>query len=73
MLHGMRHVRRLNQVLNDNCGLSIDSILRILLDTPTARRCGLGKGLVPAIVAELFEFLVDNVSGLIVRAKENTV
>ena len=62
MLHGMRHVRGLNQMLQDNGGLAIDAIATIRLVVVLVfglRR--LVKGLFPTRIAQSLEMLVGNI------------
>ena len=55
MLHGMGHVRGLNQVLNDNGGLAIDGRQGIFFAIL------IGKGTVPTSIAKHLELLIGNI------------
>lgn len=65
MLHRVRHVRRLNQVLNDNCRLSVDRHMHLLTEGGTLR-----KGLLPAPISQFLQFLVHNIRGLLKFASQ---
>jgi hypothetical protein len=59
VLHRMRHIGRLDQVLNHNGGFSVHSILLGLF----MAACAIRKGLFPTVVAKCLQILVHNVSG----------
>jgi hypothetical protein len=54
MLHGMRHVRRLDDVINDNRCLEVDAVF-------VGDFVGTGEGLVPTGLAQIVQLLVENV------------
>ena len=57
MLHGMGDIGGLDQVLNNNCSLSIHGITRILFGYIVR------EGIVPASIAQNLQLLVRNICG----------
>mmetsp|Transcript_30114 Transcript_30114/g.50009 ORF Transcript_30114/g.50009 Transcript_30114/m.50009 type:complete len:205 (-) Transcript_30114:7-621(-) len=61
VLHSMRDIACLNQVLHDNSGLAIDSILCRFLCSSIVPR--FGKGLLPPVLSNCLELFIKNIRG----------
>ena len=64
MLHSMRHVGRLNQVLQDNGGFAIDAVARhlfVVFVIMILLLVTLVKGLFPTRIAQGLEMLIGNI------------
>ena len=60
MLHSMTDVRGLDQVLDHNCRFAIDAF-PVLVQVTIAVIVTVLEGLVPSIVAQLFQIFIHNV------------